>query len=153
MGLHLDLERIFLKNAQLQGAFRKNGCIINTGDNQTKQQIAKLRQKNQKLFGLSQRFVASLHLPKAKVREWLKVLTLEQILAPKSNFSSAEKVHHLEILKKALTRKLAKIIRLQEFHQRFKACNIVITVEKVIGSSIAEQFYAYAGCEEKQPTA
>ena len=79
MGLHLDLEQIWLKNAARQGpeVFRKNGCIVNTGDNLTQAHAKKLREKNKKLYGLSSTLVQNLRLPKARVKEWLKVLTLE----------------------------------------------------------------------------
>ncbi|CDW87157.1 glycoside hydrolase family 16 [Stylonychia lemnae] len=133
MGLHLDLEQIFIKNLEKQGPgiFRKNGCIINTGDNMTKQSIAKMRKKNSKQFGLSQQFVQSLHLPKARVKEWLKVLTLEQILAAKSNFSTAEKIHYLQILQTALERKLKKIMKLQEMASTYRLSQIAIILKKV----------------------
>lgn len=38
MGLHLDLERIWRDNSKKTDATRKNGCIINTGDNPTKEE-------------------------------------------------------------------------------------------------------------------
>ena len=37
----------------------------------------KLREKNMKLFGLSASFVNTLKLPKARVKEWLKVLSYD----------------------------------------------------------------------------
>lgn len=97
MGLHLDLEQIWLKNASKQGpdVIRKYGCIINTGDNMSKALVKKLRDQNKKRFGLSSSFVNNLELPRARVKEWLKVLNIEQIMSGRSNFSSAEKVHHL----------------------------------------------------------
>ncbi len=75
--------------------------------------VKKLREKNKKLFGLSSTFVSNLHLPKARVKEWLKVLTIDQIMSDRSNFSTGEKVHHLNILITALTRKLKKLEKLQ----------------------------------------
>jgi len=79
MGLHLDLEQIWIKNAQRQGpdVVRKYGCIINTGDNMSQPQIKKLREKNKKVYGLSSTFVTNLELPRARVKEWLKVLTID----------------------------------------------------------------------------
>jgi hypothetical protein len=114
MGLHLDLEQIWIKNTQKQGpeVVRKYGCIINTGDNMTQAQIKKLREKNKKQFGLSSTFVANLELPKARVKEWLKVLTIDQIINERSGFSTAEKINHLIILITALERKLKKHQRL-----------------------------------------
>ena len=57
--------------------------------------VKKLRDQNKKRFGLSSSFVNNLELPRARVKEWLKVLNIEQIMSGRSNFSSAEKVHHL----------------------------------------------------------
>jgi hypothetical protein len=56
---------------------RKFGCIINSGDNMKKKDLAKLKRKNTKLYGLSTQFVMNLNLPKAKTKEWLKVLTFD----------------------------------------------------------------------------
>lgn len=111
MGLHLDLERIFLDNRQKIGSnvLRKAGLIINDGDNPTKAQVNSKRDKNRKKYGLSVHFVENLKLPKAMTKEWLKVLTFEQIMRNASNFSTVEKIHHLTILEEALERKLGKI--------------------------------------------
>lgn len=115
MTLHLDLEQIWKKNSEKQGpgVLRKYGCIINTADNMRPEQVKKLREKNKKQYGLSSNFVGNLHLPKARVKEWLKVLTIDQIVNEKSGFSSAERVHHLQILVTALSRKLKKLEKLQ----------------------------------------
>lgn len=145
MGLHLDLEQIWMKNQERQGpdVLRKYGCIINTGDNMSSQMVKKLREKNKKLFGLSSTFVANLHLPKAKVKEWLKVLTIDQIMNDRSNFSTSEKVHHLSILITALTRKLSKLERLQQLANRYKPCNVGIIVRQCIGQSLNDIQYEY----------
>ena len=145
MKLHLDLEQIFLKNLEKQepGMIRKNGMIINTGDNMTKKQQEKLRLQNQRKFGLSQAFVVNLNLPKVKTREWLKVLTYEQIMSGKNNFSTAEKIHHLKILRVALERKLKKIVKLRELATVFKPCNIGVIVKKCLGAGIGEELYEW----------
>ena len=57
MGLHLDLESIFLENRGKRDATRKGGLIINTGDNPTKKEIHRKRELNKKKFGLSAEFV------------------------------------------------------------------------------------------------
>ena len=84
------------------------------GDNPTKQQIDRKREANKRQFGLPISFVTNLKLPKAQTKEWLKVLTLEQIMRSASNFSTIEKVHHLKILEEALERKLNKIEYLKD---------------------------------------
>lgn len=138
MGLHIDLEQIWLKNQAKEGpgVLRKYGCIINTGDTLNAAQVKKLREKNKREFGLSSKFVSDLHLPKAKVREWLKVLTIDQIMNERSNFSSAEKVHHLSILIVALERKKKKLLRLQELTNLYKPCNLGVVVQKVMADGI-----------------
>ena len=106
MGLHLDLEAIYLDNRSKEGVFRKQGLIVNQGDNPTKKAIYEKREANKKKYGLSHAFVQNLKLPKAQTKEWLKVLTLDQILRDSANFSTTEKISHLEVLKEALERKL-----------------------------------------------
>jgi len=77
------------------------------------------------------------------VKEWLKVLTIEQITSDRSNFSTAERVHHLEILITALERKLKKIQRLHELANLYKPCNIGIVVQKCLGAGLADVYYEY----------
>jgi hypothetical protein len=57
MGLHLDLESIYLDNRAKQDCCRKGGLIINTGDNPTKQEIHRKRELNKQKYGLSADFV------------------------------------------------------------------------------------------------
>lgn len=146
MGLHIDLEAVWHRNQAKQGPgiIRKYGCLINTGDTLTAQQIKKLREKNKREFGLSSKFVAELTLPKAKVREWLKVLTIDQIISEKNNFSSGEQCHHLTILISALEKKLAKLERLQELSNIYKPCNLGVVVRRVLGADgLADEQYEY----------
>ena len=42
-----------------------------------------------RLFGLSCDYYMKLRPPKAKTKEWLKVLTLEQIMNDKTRFSTS----------------------------------------------------------------
>mmetsp|Transcript_9174 Transcript_9174/g.12502 ORF Transcript_9174/g.12502 Transcript_9174/m.12502 type:complete len:101 (+) Transcript_9174:349-651(+) len=99
------------------------------GDNPTKAQVERKREANKKAFGLSANFVNNLRLPKAQTKEWLKVLTFEQIMRQASNFSVIEKIHHLRILEEALERKLNKIKYLEQRNaNNFKACKIGIVV-------------------------
>ena len=146
MTLHLDLEQIWKKNSEKQGpgVLRKYGCIINTADNMRPEQVKKLREKNKKQYGLSSNFVGNLHLPKARVKEWLKVLTIDQIVNEKSGFSSAERVHHLQILVTALSRKLKKLEKLQKLANFYKPCNVGIIVHKISGKGgISDICYEY----------
>jgi hypothetical protein len=36
MGLKIDIDKVFIENMKKKDVKRKNGCIINTGDNPTK---------------------------------------------------------------------------------------------------------------------
>jgi hypothetical protein len=47
MGIHLDPKTVFEKNAKLQGV-RKNGVLINEGQNKSKETIRQRRDENQK---------------------------------------------------------------------------------------------------------
>ena len=82
MGLHVDLEGIYFRNMEIRsnpnGKFAlKAGLLINTGDNYTKKEIEKKKQENIRKYGLSMDYYMNLKPPKAKTKEWLKVLTIE----------------------------------------------------------------------------
>jgi hypothetical protein len=57
------------------------------GDNPTKKSIEKKRLENIRRFGLSCDYYMSLNPPKAKTKEWLKVLTIPQIMRSTNRFS------------------------------------------------------------------
>ncbi len=61
----------------------------------------------------------------------------------RSNFSSAEKIHHLQILCTALERKQKKLENMQMITNLYKPLNIGIIVEKRMGSVLNEFFYEY----------
>jgi len=46
MGLKVDINRIFLDNMKKTNAIRKSNCIINTGDNPTKEERKRRIQEN-----------------------------------------------------------------------------------------------------------
>ena len=116
------------------------------GDNPTKAQVDRKREANKKEFGLTSTEVSCLRLPKAQTREWLKVLTYDQIMRQANNFSTVEKIHHFKILEEALERKMNKIRYLKERSAtNFKLCNIGIIVQKSLGHSVFETVYEYVG--------
>jgi hypothetical protein len=152
MGLHIDLEMIFVDNKKKEGPgiMRKAGFLINTGDNAKKADVKKLREKNKKMYGLSHKFVSHLSLPRAKTKEWLKVLTINQILKVKSNFSTSEKIHFLVILRKALEKKLVTLERLRTFNSVHKPCHIAIGIKRVTdGPSITYEYEGQSEIKEK----
>lgn len=64
MGLHLDIDRIFVDNYLRPNVVRKYGCvIINQGGKLTAAEKHKLQQFNHQKYGLSQEYVDYLALP------------------------------------------------------------------------------------------
>ena len=146
MGLHVDLEAIYLDNRAKTDVVRKNGLVINTGDNPTKQEIHRKREANKKKYGLSADFVRELQLPKTQTKEWLKVLTLDQIFKESSNFSCMEKLTHLEVLLEALERKLQKtLIREDRLKKKrmYRDCNVIVQVRRTVGVGIGSEMYEF----------
>ena len=116
MGLHIDLEAVFMRNLERRkdksGKWAlKAGLLINVGDNYTKKDIERAKAENIRKYGLGADYYMNLKPPKAKTKEWLKVLTVEQILRDKTRFSASQKVHQLEILKVALKKKLKALLK------------------------------------------
>ncbi len=54
LGLHQDLERIWKDNQSKVDVVRKNGCVINTGDNPTKEERKRRIEENQKKYSISE---------------------------------------------------------------------------------------------------
>ena len=121
MGLHIDLESVYARNSELKklvntGKFElKGGLIINCGDNPTKKSIEKKKLENIKRFGLSFDYYNTLNPPKAKTREWLKVLTIPQIMRSANRFSVSQKIHQLVILKIACKKKLKACLKFTKY--------------------------------------
>jgi hypothetical protein len=114
VGLHLDLESIYAKNFELRknpNTMIKYGLVINSGNNYTKAEIEKKKSENIRKYGLSCEYYMNLKPPKAKTKEWLKVLTIEQIIRDQTRFSVSQKIHQLHILKIALKKKLKALLK------------------------------------------
>lgn len=60
-------------------AMRKNNCIINTGDNPTKEERKRRIDENRKLYGLTRDQIIAIKLPKFKCKDVNHLLTLEEI--------------------------------------------------------------------------
>ena len=97
------------------------------GDNYTKAEVEKKRKDNIRKFGLSCDYYMNLNPPKAKTKEWLKVLTIDQILRDRTRFSVSQKIHQLEILKIALKKKLKATLKFKVY----KNCHIGIVINKI----------------------
>ena len=65
-GLHVDPQKVFAVNKEKDGLARKNGCIINTGENPTREKVKVKREENIARFGLSQEDIDALVIPLPK---------------------------------------------------------------------------------------
>mmetsp|Transcript_22226 Transcript_22226/g.41685 ORF Transcript_22226/g.41685 Transcript_22226/m.41685 type:complete len:294 (+) Transcript_22226:211-1092(+) len=72
-GLHIDPSLVFAANATKTG-MRKNGCLINTNDNPTREAINRKRKHNKEKYGLSQEAINALVIPVLKQSETSSVL-------------------------------------------------------------------------------
>ena len=97
MGLKLDIKRIYMDNMKkiANGALTKYGCVINDGDNLTKEDKARLRAESQIKYGLSEEEIAALPKPRPTA---VKMYNIKNIMHSKSNLSIVEKIDHLLIL-------------------------------------------------------
>jgi len=105
MGLQVDLEKIFQENMKKTGLKRKNNCIINEGDNPTKEERKKKIEENLAKFGLSPEFVKTIKLPRPRNGPFTEIFSLEEIESDK--FATLEKIIHLESLKKVIEKRLS----------------------------------------------
>lgn len=63
MGLKVDINAIFRDNMKKTNATRKSNCIINTGDNPTKEERKRRIQEHQIKYGLSKEELTKLEKP------------------------------------------------------------------------------------------
>ena len=104
MGLHIDIQRVFIDNLKKQGVVRKNNCIINTGDNPNKKERAIKISKNREKYGISMEVTKQIKLPKKKKSLFGEIILLDEIETNK--FSTVEKIEHLKKLQKLVSYKM-----------------------------------------------
>lgn len=104
MGLQIDLQAVFNDNMKKQDVLRKNNCIINTGDNPTKEERKRRIEKHRKMYGLSPAQIRELRLPKVK-KDAPEYMTLEDIENEK--FTNLEILTHLYNLRSEILTRLA----------------------------------------------
>jgi len=73
MKCHIDPADIFAHNKPRPGR-RKNGCLVNTGDNRTKEWYKKKRQENKKKRGLTTEQIAAIVIPTLKKEDMSNVM-------------------------------------------------------------------------------
>ena len=85
MGLHIDIEKVFLDNIKKNVYFlnkvavRKNNTIINSGDNPTKEERARRVAENRKIYGLTLEEINDIKLPIVKDILFTSLLRLEEV--------------------------------------------------------------------------
>ena len=123
MGLHVDIDQVFRDNQHKEGVQRKNKFIINTGDNMTAEERELRIKQNQEKYGLSQKEINEIKLQANKKYFNItnaELLKIDQIINPKNNFSTIEKLVHLHNLRLAALKKL-EMIRSEREAQRMRA--------------------------------
>lgn len=64
--MHLNLENVFYDNMKKVAKVRKNNCIVNSGDNATKDEIKQRILQNKKMYGLKDEEIKAIKLPVVK---------------------------------------------------------------------------------------
>eukprot|EP01017_Pseudomicrothorax_dubius_P049554 TRINITY_DN9229_c0_g3_i1.p1 TRINITY_DN9229_c0_g3~~TRINITY_DN9229_c0_g3_i1.p1 ORF type:complete len:213 (-),score=38.03 TRINITY_DN9229_c0_g3_i1:23-661(-) len=126
MGLHLDLESVFRDNMSKRGVLRKNNCIINTGDNPTREERMRRIEENRKRYGLDIETIRSIRLPRFASNHQ-RVYMLEELESDK--FTTVEKLEHLMALRKTIEAKLGKLESLPE--EEAEAPALILTVKRL----------------------
>jgi len=101
MGLHVDAQEVWNCNNSKQGSEykRKNGCLINTGNNPTKEETKRKLEENRKRFGISQEKIDTIVLP---------------LRPPAKELSTQEKRQKLKQLKMVLNCMQERLYQLKE---------------------------------------
>lgn len=107
MGLHIDIQRVFVDNSRKQDVLRKNKCIVNTGNNPNPEERKLKIEENKAKYGVSMDVVKSIKLPKRNKSKFKEVIMLDEIVSEK--FSTIEKLNHLGKLKELVNYKLELI--------------------------------------------
>lgn len=107
MGLHIDIEKVFVDNLRKQNVLRKNRCIVNTGNNPNPNERKLKIEENNTNYGISTDVVKRIKLPKRNNSKFKNVIMLDEIVSEK--FSTVEKLQHLGQLKELVNYKLELI--------------------------------------------
>lgn len=88
----MNLDAIRDRNEKIINGVRKSGLLVNEGDKLTREEILVKKEENKARYGLTQEQVAKIILP---MRTEVKIYDIKQILGPKNDFSTIEKITHL----------------------------------------------------------
>ena len=83
---------------------RKNNCLINTGDNQSKEERKRKIQQNLEKYGVEEEYIKAIKLPKARKDCVAKYFTVEEI--DTDRFTTVEKLLFCEQLIEEINKKL-----------------------------------------------
>lgn len=106
-GLRLRLKDVFEKNAKIQGdgVVRKNNCIVNQGDKQTREEVLRKKAYNKEHYGLSKEEVDAIIIPELKHEDTSSVFVNSASHALNSNPGQKrlEKIQKLKMLHKEIS--------------------------------------------------
>ena len=119
MGLHVNLEKIFLDNKKKVNVLRKNNYIINTGDNLTTEKKNKLLQENKDKYEYPSSYYKNLKIPRLLSNSIGRHLTIKQVMDAKNNLTIQEKIEELTNLVNCMNKKI-EIIEQIELNKKRK---------------------------------
>lgn len=133
MGLHVNLEQIFLDNQKKTNVLRKNNFIINTGDNLTVAKRNSLLKENKEKYGYSPSYYKNLKIPRLLSNSIGRYLTIKQIIDTKNNLTLPEQIEELTNLVNCMKKKIEIIeeIQLNKKRKRDDSNEITINIKKV----------------------
>lgn len=127
LGLHVDIDKVFVDNMKKQGLRKYGTVLINEGDKLTPDKKEELKILNRQRYGLSDEYLKYLYLPKSSN---VKVYEIEKILNARKKLSTGEKIERLMDIRRALEKKLNVLskgkrirdfdyLKPREFEERF----------------------------------
>ena len=132
MGLHVNLEQIFLDNQKKTNVLRKNNFIINTGDNLTVAKRNALLKENKEKYGYPPSYYKNLKIPRLLSNSIGRYLTIKQIMDTKNNLTVPEQIEELTNLVNCMKKKIEIIEEIQLNKKRKRDDKeITINVKKV----------------------
>mmetsp|Transcript_1448 Transcript_1448/g.2113 ORF Transcript_1448/g.2113 Transcript_1448/m.2113 type:complete len:193 (+) Transcript_1448:121-699(+) len=111
MKCHIDPADIFAYNKKRRGK-RKNGCLVNTGDNPTKEEVRRKRQENKEKYGLTKEQIAAIVIPALSLADSSNVVIKSNVSgAVSGRMQKYDKIKRLESQIQSLQSVLAQRIK------------------------------------------
>jgi hypothetical protein len=67
-GLSVDVDKVREKNSNVEGGTYKGGLLIHSGGKRTKEETARMKEENKRLYGLSAKDIAAIEVPELTKR-------------------------------------------------------------------------------------